>query len=61
MLLPIIHTLVTSPPPIGVTTNTKVALGIFFASKDIYKKNAGSIGYLIEQVAISLVIYLILY
>ena len=38
MLLPIIHTLVTSPPPIGVTTNTKVALGIFFASKDICHK-----------------------
>jgi DHA1 family solute carrier family 18 vesicular amine transporter 1/2 len=35
MLLPIIHTLVTSPPPLGVTTNTEVALGIFFASKDI--------------------------
>jgi DHA1 family solute carrier family 18 vesicular amine transporter 1/2 len=35
MLLPIIHTLVTSPPPLGVTTNTEIALGIFFASKDI--------------------------
>ena len=34
MLLPIIHTLVTSPPPLVVTTNTEVALGIFFASKD---------------------------
>ena len=38
MLLPIIHTLVTSPPPLGVTTNTEVALGIFFASKDICHK-----------------------
>ena len=38
MLLPIIHTLVTSPPPLGVTTNTKVALGIFFASEDICHK-----------------------
>lgn len=35
MLLPIIHTLVTSPPPLGVTYNSEVALGLFFASKDI--------------------------
>lgn len=35
MLLPIIHTLVSSPPPLGVTTNKEVALGLFFASKDI--------------------------
>jgi DHA1 family solute carrier family 18 vesicular amine transporter 1/2 len=40
MLLPIIHTLVTSPPPLGVATTsssgTEVAsLGLFFASKDI--------------------------
>eukprot|EP00579_Thalassiosira_antarctica_P016928 CAMPEP_0201937464 /NCGR_PEP_ID=MMETSP0903-20130614/39547_1 /ASSEMBLY_ACC=CAM_ASM_000552 /TAXON_ID=420261 /ORGANISM="Thalassiosira antarctica, Strain CCMP982" /LENGTH=491 /DNA_ID=CAMNT_0048478453 /DNA_START=77 /DNA_END=1552 /DNA_ORIENTATION=+ len=35
MLLPIIHTLISSPPPLGVTTNKEVALGIFFASKDI--------------------------
>ncbi|KAL7536844.1 hypothetical protein ACHAXR_007431 [Thalassiosira sp. AJA248-18] len=35
MLLPIIHTLVSSPPPLGVTTNKEVALGLFFAAKDI--------------------------
>mmetsp|Transcript_22748 Transcript_22748/g.33954 ORF Transcript_22748/g.33954 Transcript_22748/m.33954 type:complete len:490 (-) Transcript_22748:57-1526(-) len=35
MLLPIIHTLVSSPPPLGVTNNKEVALGLFFASKDI--------------------------
>jgi DHA1 family solute carrier family 18 vesicular amine transporter 1/2 len=35
MILPIIHTLVTSPPPLGVESNTEVALGVFFASKDI--------------------------
>jgi len=35
MLLPIIHTLISSPPPLGVTTNKEVALGLFFASKDI--------------------------
>jgi len=35
MLLPIIHTLVSSPPPLGVTTNKEVALGVFFASKDL--------------------------
>uniref|UniRef100_A0A7S0B0Z6 Major facilitator superfamily (MFS) profile domain-containing protein n=1 Tax=Minutocellus polymorphus TaxID=265543 RepID=A0A7S0B0Z6_9STRA len=35
MLLPIIHTLVTSPPPLGVEGNSELALGIFFASKDI--------------------------
>jgi len=35
MLLPIIHTLVSSPPPLGVTTNKEVALGLFFASKDL--------------------------
>ena len=35
MLLPIIHTLVTSPPPLGVEGNSELALGVFFASKDI--------------------------
>jgi hypothetical protein len=36
MLAPIIHTLVVdSPPPLGVTSNGEIALGIFFASKDI--------------------------
>ena len=35
MLLPIIHTLVSSPPPLGVTNNKEVALGLFFASKDV--------------------------
>lgn len=35
MLLPIIHTLVSSPPPLGVTSNKEFALGLFFASKDI--------------------------
>jgi DHA1 family solute carrier family 18 vesicular amine transporter 1/2 len=35
MLLPIIHTLISSPPPLGVTNNKEVALGLFFASKDI--------------------------
>ena len=35
MLLPIIHTLVSSPPPLGVTSNKEIALGLFFASKDI--------------------------
>lgn len=35
MLLPIIHTLISSPPPLGVTENKEVALGLFFASKDI--------------------------
>jgi DHA1 family solute carrier family 18 vesicular amine transporter 1/2 len=35
MLLPIIHTLISSPPPLGVKSNKEVALGVFFASKDI--------------------------
>lgn len=35
MLLPIIHTLVSSPPPLGVASNREVALGLFFASKDV--------------------------
>lgn len=35
MLLPIIHTLVSSPPPLGVANNKEVALGLFFAAKDI--------------------------
>lgn len=41
MLLPIIHTLVTNPPPLGVATastskdNAVASLGLFFASKDI--------------------------
>ena len=35
MLLPTIHTLMSSPPPLGVTTNTEMALGLFFASEDI--------------------------
>lgn len=41
ILLPIIHTLVTSPPPLGVATaslsneNAVASLGLFFASKDI--------------------------
>ncbi|KAL3795934.1 hypothetical protein HJC23_002205 [Cyclotella cryptica] len=35
MLLPIIHTLISSPPPLGVTSNKEFALGLFFASKDI--------------------------
>ena len=35
MLLPIIHTLISSPPPLGVTSNKEMALGIFFASKDV--------------------------
>jgi MFS family permease len=37
MLLPIIHTLVSSPPPLGVTTKKELALGLFFASKDIFQ------------------------
>lgn len=35
MLLPIIHTIISSPPPLGVSTNKEVALGLFFAVKDI--------------------------
>jgi MFS transporter, DHA1 family, solute carrier family 18 (vesicular amine transporter), member 1/2 len=36
MLAPIIHTLViNSPPPLGVTSNGEIALGLFFAAKDI--------------------------
>ena len=47
MLLPIIHTLITSPPPLGIASslssaanggsgnNEQVLLGLFFASKDI--------------------------
>lgn len=41
MLLPIIHTLVTNPPPLGVAAskisneNAVASLGLFFASKDI--------------------------
>jgi MFS transporter, DHA1 family, solute carrier family 18 (vesicular amine transporter), member 1/2 len=36
MLAPIVHTLVVnSPPPLGVTSNGEIALGLFFAAKDI--------------------------
>jgi len=35
MLLPIISTLVASPPPLGVSSHREIALGVFFAAKDI--------------------------
>lgn len=35
MLLPIIPTLISSPPPLGVKANPEIAMGIFFASKDM--------------------------
>lgn len=35
MILPILPTLISSPPPLGVESNTEIAMGIFFASKDI--------------------------
>ena len=35
MLLPIIPTLVSSPPPLGLEANAEIAMGVFFASKDI--------------------------
>ena len=35
MLLPIIPTLVSSPPPLGAKTNAEIAMGVFFASKDM--------------------------
>ena len=37
MLLPIIPSLVSSPPPLGVKANAEVAMGIFFASKDLFQ------------------------
>jgi hypothetical protein len=35
MLLPIISTLISSPPPLGLQANAEIAMGVFFASKDI--------------------------
>uniref|UniRef100_A0A7S4MS80 Major facilitator superfamily (MFS) profile domain-containing protein n=1 Tax=Odontella aurita TaxID=265563 RepID=A0A7S4MS80_9STRA len=35
MILPILPTLISSPPPLGVESNAEIAMGIFFASKDI--------------------------
>lgn len=36
MLLPMIHSLVTSPPPLGVPdSSAEIAMGIFFAAKDM--------------------------
>ncbi|KAL7548011.1 hypothetical protein ACHAWF_011293 [Thalassiosira exigua] len=43
MLLPIIHTLVSSPPPLGVAANREVALGLFFASKDLCQMAAAPV------------------
>uniref|UniRef100_A0A7S4IU79 Major facilitator superfamily (MFS) profile domain-containing protein n=1 Tax=Odontella aurita TaxID=265563 RepID=A0A7S4IU79_9STRA len=35
MILPILPTLISSPPPLGVESNAEIAMGIFFTSKDI--------------------------
>jgi hypothetical protein len=40
MLTPIIPSLIASPPPLGVSSNGQVAMGLLFASKDICQLSA---------------------
>jgi hypothetical protein len=43
MLTPIIPSLIASPPPLGVSSNGQVAMGLLFASKDFCQLSAAPI------------------
>ena len=50
MLTPIVPLLIASPPPLGVTVNAQMAMGLLYASKDIFQLvSAPLAGYLTAQ------------